>query len=606
VAACPAPFKYRPVGFMSQLLNLPMPQYLRTLTLDSVKLTEAEVLPIYQFSGLVSLQLVVVRGRAFQNLSRLVSLRSLTTWNCEWVNSDVLMHIGRLEHLEHLTLNCCDQINDEGLRHLSSLTNLQSLGLTDLTVISEVGLRHLSTLTNLEAITLGYTPVTDEMVRAIAEHHAEKLQVLDLDASSLGEGFMTDAGLSFLGKLTKLRRLKLGYHSFTPLGLASLSALTGLESLSLESVEGGVTASSLNALSRLVHLRKLNLDSCYTFDDEAMSQLKHFTELEHLNIAKTMFRRGLAHLSSKTHPKLTYLDMSYSEKLDDVGLKHITQLENLRTLHLFRCPKGHLTHRGTRALLALPNLDLLDCRECPIAKDVVKVLRSRIKDIREDLDISAINVHSNIEDGKAVAEPLESEEFPDSDQEGADEHQSLETMRETAQSNNDKTAKYEDENFGPPSDDDNDDDGDNDYEGGGGGGGEEEEEEDVVDDSVVGMMMDEVEGRAEAYDRNLLAALLSRRSTTNKTPPNLASSNAINIATVATEAIGAIASVTSTSTTASTPIDDIIAANGSSREAGETTESKETRTNDEKPTCTSNDNLDYYDIDQFEMDEILD
>lgn len=399
---------------MNQLVNLPAPQYLRTLTLHSVKLTEAEIAPIYNFSGLLSLQLVVVRGRAFQNLSRLVSLRSLTTWNCEWVNSDVLMQIGKLERLEHLTLNCCDQINDEGLKHLSALTNLLSLGLTDLTCISEVGLRHLSTLTNLSALTLAYNPVSDEMVHVIAEHHTEKLQVLDLDAASLGEGLLTDRGLLALGKLTKLRRLKLAYHSFTPNGLSSLSGLTNLETLSLESVEGCVTGDSLKSLSKLVHLRKLNLDSCPTFEDDAMSALAHFTELEHLNIAKTMFKRGLQYLSSATHPKLTYLDCSFSEKLDDAGLRYITRLTNLGSLHLFRCPKGHLTTKGTRALLDLKKLEVLDVRECPIAKDVAKILRGRIKDMREDLgNLNSAPLPNNLEDSDAP----ENEELPDSDDE---------------------------------------------------------------------------------------------------------------------------------------------------------------------------------------------
>lgn len=399
---------------MSQLLNLPMRQYLRTLTLDSMKLTEAEIAPLYEFSGLQSLQLVVVRGRAFQKLSRLVSLRSLTTWNCEWVNCDVLEQIGRLQRLEHLTLNCCDQITDAGLQHLNSLTNLQSLGLTDLTVISEVGLRHLSTLTNLEALTLAYNPVTDEMCKVIAEHHTEKLRILDLDASSLGEGRITDAGLAALGKLSQLQRLKLGYHSFTPEGLVTgLSGLTNLETLSLESVEGCVTGDSLKGLSRLVHLRKLNFDSCATFNDAAMSALVHFTALEHLNIAKTMVRRGLSYLSSTTHPNLTYLDMSYSEKLDDAGLREIVSLQNLSSLHLFRCPKGRLTAKGTRALLQLPKLELLDIRECPIAKDVAKILRSRIRDMREDLGISRVSIHSTgVDDADA-----ESEELPDSEDE---------------------------------------------------------------------------------------------------------------------------------------------------------------------------------------------
>lgn len=390
-----------------------MRQHLRTLTLDNMKLTESEVAPLYEFCGLQSLQLVVVRGRAFQNLSRLTSLKSLTTWNCEWVNSDVLQQIGSLAHLEHLTLNCCDQITDEGLRHLSSLVDLQSLGLTDLTVISEIGLRHLSTLTNLESLTLAYNPVTDAMCKEIAEHHTEKLQVLDLDASSVGEGVITDVGLAHLAKLSKLRRLKLGFHhSFTPTGLvAGLGNLTNLESLSLESVEGCVNGDSLKGLSKLVHLRKLNMDSCPTFDDEAMSALVHFTALEHLNIAKTMIRRGLSHLSSVTHPNLTYLDMSYSEKLDDAGLREITKLSNLTTLHLFRCPKGRLTTKGTRSLLDLPSLELLDARECPISKDVSKILRSRIKDMREDLGISHVNKHYSV-DGDT-----ESEELPDSDDE---------------------------------------------------------------------------------------------------------------------------------------------------------------------------------------------
>ena len=111
-----------------------------------------------------------------------------------------------------------------GLVHLEGLTNLQSL--THSLQFTDAGLSHLKRLTRLKRIDLARTQVTDAgLVHLKAMTKLESLSLSDTD--------VTDFGIRNLKGLTSLRALSLSYTYLTDAGLVHLVGLTNLETLSI-------------------------------------------------------------------------------------------------------------------------------------------------------------------------------------------------------------------------------------------------------------------------------------------------------------------------------------------------------------------------------------
>lgn len=165
-----------------------------------------------------------IRNEGLIHISRL-SLRILNCSNCNWIDSDGLIHLPKT--IENLNLSGCF-IRNVGLSHLAQMTSLRILNISDTSVGNNNGLSHLQQL---------------------------PLQLLDL--SSCVE--ITDAELFFLSPT--LTYLDLSFCGITDTGIIHLKNLP-LQTLILPHT--GITNTGLSYLPST--LNHLNVVDCPVTD----------------------------------------------------------------------------------------------------------------------------------------------------------------------------------------------------------------------------------------------------------------------------------------------------------------------------------------------------
>jgi len=147
--------------------------------------------------------------------------------------------------------------------------------------------------------------------------------ILELDRA-------TDASLEGLASIDNLVGLDIGGQWISERGLAHLSGLRGLRSLSLANCP--VDDEALAHLAGLSDLRKLNIWGTGVTDD-GLSALARLTALEELELGNTgIIGPGLEHLSGLK--RLRALGLG-STPLSDDGLAHVGSLRDLEELELW-------------------------------------------------------------------------------------------------------------------------------------------------------------------------------------------------------------------------------------------------------------------------------
>jgi hypothetical protein len=154
-------------------------------------------------------------------------------------------------------------IGDDALEAVATLTTLEELNLNRCKGITDAGLTHLRRLPRLKRLRLNDAGVGDEALARLAE-------LPSLEGLWLVRCPVTDAGLRHVGRLTNLRELHLGGTQITEHGLAALGSLSELRVLGLASVRT---------------------------TDVAVEHLAHFKQLESL-------RPGTSEMSDKAKARL--------------------------------------------------------------------------------------------------------------------------------------------------------------------------------------------------------------------------------------------------------------------------------------------------------------
>ena len=200
------------------------------------------------------------------------------------------------------------------------------------------------------------------LVDALGVDFFADVHVVDLQYDHSGPRYMglnrwqsntgTDAQMAHIGRLSKLRILRLG-GATTDAGSSNIRGLTALEQLDLGSTR--VTDAGLEHLEGLMALRRLSLDAVH-LTDSGLKHLSRFSRLEQLNISRTrVTNAGLEHLAGMTALK----SLSLRElPVTDSGLEKIKGLKSLEGLDLAqtRITDAGLEH--LRAFTALIRLDL--------------------------------------------------------------------------------------------------------------------------------------------------------------------------------------------------------------------------------------------------------
>ena len=230
--------------------------------------------------------------------------------------------IGRLSRLEELELGKTS-VTDAGLAHLARMGRLRNLGLGDAPV-TDAGLAHLARLDQLETLFIGYTTGFDAIVRSVGA--ADRVAI-------------TGSGFAALGRLPRLRMLKLYSPTLSGPGLAGIGRLTHLEELTLarygDNPSSRPVFDDLRALTPLDNLGALYIEG---FGGDVT---------------------GLGHL--KGLPSLVSFGGT------GLGDEVVPTLFGLPALRFLTFNKHHLTTGGLATLRANPRLRHVDVDRMPEA-----------------------------------------------------------------------------------------------------------------------------------------------------------------------------------------------------------------------------------------------
>lgn len=170
------------------------------------------------------------------------------------------------------------KITDAGLKSLSGMVSLKQLELSNLPLTGE-GFQHVSGLNSLEVLHLVNDPVSDEGLKAIGQ--LTSLQVLLLHS---GSSQVTDAGVAYLARLTRLRELRLDGAKVTGGTMHELKRLKGLEVLSANG--SPFSDAGAEALTALVNLRDVGIVRS-AITDAALASFEKLPNLKVLSVQES-------------------------------------------------------------------------------------------------------------------------------------------------------------------------------------------------------------------------------------------------------------------------------------------------------------------------------
>ena len=208
------------------------------------------------------------------------------------------------------------RMNDASMTYLRPLVNLESLRLPD-NEASRHGFSCLQGMSRLKSFT-----------GRIDDEHTPEIAVLQqLESLDIGSGSMlTDAGLTDLGRLTRLKSLRLSSPHIHGAGLEHLAGLAKLHTLTL-----GSGVRDLTHLPKLSGLRYLNLTDT-DLNDQALSSLANCMKLESVALQNTPIGdKGVSNLGKL--PNLYNLALGWT-RVGDAGAAHLKHFPQLRHLNL--------------------------------------------------------------------------------------------------------------------------------------------------------------------------------------------------------------------------------------------------------------------------------
>jgi len=378
---------------------------LKFLVIASEKINDAGLAKLGNLKSLKALHIrsPKLSGAGFERLQELPLLTYLELRDNKF-GDEGLVYISKLKNLKRLHF-LRNPISDNGLKDIAKLQELEDLKLYD-TMITDKGINYLQPLRSLKSLDIQQTKVTDESMEQIARF--EKLENLSLPDGLTAKGFehltklknlkflwvgnrvsnpfgdrelehignihsleeltiggtgITDAGLSYIGKLSNLKKFSLFSASqITNAGLAQLGKLKSLESLNLSLQETKVTVSGINQLNGLGNLNYLDVTGIKP-DNEKLD-ISGLSKLEKLTISPPVTRRG----KELIFDQFTDADLACIAKLEnlkwfqgfhgvtDSGMAHLSGLTKMERLSI---GGPNLTDEGLKHLSRMKNLDFL-------------------------------------------------------------------------------------------------------------------------------------------------------------------------------------------------------------------------------------------------------
>jgi hypothetical protein len=240
------------------------------------------------------------------------------------------------------------EIGNEELKPIGRLPNLETLDIIRSGTVSDAGLEHLGKLTRLRELRLAGDQISDRGLAHLARN--TDLRTLILDGTRV-----TVAGIARRPFAADLELLALAGETVNDATLAGLDALTGLKVLNLFDTK--VTDRGLAHLRGLVNLETLVIvshDPGKRSTDANVEWLNDMRQLKELTLNfAPLGDRGASVIGSLR--MLRRLDLGRDSKLnlDDMGLASLCDLPMLEELHL---GASKITDAGLPSLAKLPCL----------------------------------------------------------------------------------------------------------------------------------------------------------------------------------------------------------------------------------------------------------
>jgi len=285
--------------------------------------------------------------KSVSSLIHFNSLRQLSLAGCP-ITDKSLEIIGSQFNLEAIVLSGCE-ITDDGIKELQNNKNLQYIYLNTCMKVTNLGVSFLEPLKLLEIIDLGNCRrVTDDGVKYLASF--PKLSELNLSGCTL-----SDKGMAVLGELTNLQKLDVSSTQITDQGLSEINRLEKLEELKLNYCEN-ISNIELASLASIRKLQKLQLWGFGKISNESLSFLKEFPELTELELCdRHLTDKSLEIISSLI--QLKKLNLFRCHGITDSGFLFLSKLSNLNWLNIANCT--NLSEKTIERLRHIINLDLI-------------------------------------------------------------------------------------------------------------------------------------------------------------------------------------------------------------------------------------------------------
>ena len=231
------------------LTQLPALKELKTLHISSTS-AKGETLDRFQNSPL---EQISIRGLTDKGAIKLAGFPTLRHLSCESspLTIEGLSQLVKLDHIYYFNLVGCDQLSDQDISQISQLPILQQLHLQD-TAAGDVTLAALAESLSLKNLTIGGKNLTDVGMKDLCR--IVSLQELNLRAEP---NIVTDAGMEDFWRLVNLRSLHISAPSVTGSTFSSLTELSGLQQVSLETET--LSPDAIRHLSRVESLSSLTI-----------------------------------------------------------------------------------------------------------------------------------------------------------------------------------------------------------------------------------------------------------------------------------------------------------------------------------------------------------
>ena len=190
--------------------------------------------------------------------------------------------------------------------------------------------------------------------RWVTDGDLEKLAAAfpDLESLDLSHTHVTDLGLGFVAKLSKLKSLNLYFaEHVTESGVARLAELANLETLNLRGAR--MSDSGMEFLSHFANLRELDV-GITQITDTSLEHLEGLAHLEKLSLGGNRIGQSglifLQYLSALKHLDLSGAQITdsgvWSVTLTDLNINRIATLKGLEVLNLAAADNGYVAAIG--------------------------------------------------------------------------------------------------------------------------------------------------------------------------------------------------------------------------------------------------------------------